>query len=51
MVDRFIEISFKTIIATQIFKSLMSLISILWISVLEENLQLALFKGWSGTNW
>lgn len=41
MVERFVEISLKTIIATQISKSL---ISILWISVPEENLQLAVFK-------
>lgn len=48
MVERFIDISSKTIFATQIFKTL---ISSLWMSVLEENLQLALFKGWSGMNW
>lgn len=32
MVERFIDISFKTTIATQIFKNVITLISILWIS-------------------
>lgn len=42
MVERFIDISFKTIFATHIFKNL---ISGLWMSVLEEDLQSALFEG------
>ena len=32
-------------------KNLINLISILWIIVLEDNLHLVLFKGWSGINW